>query len=94
MNLTDAPNINGFETGIRIWNSSEKPVDCTLIVIGNGLRKDVSLNLPAMNNVAFMLSQHVPQGVYGVALLGPVSGVVQYSQDGNYYDAAQIAKWE
>lgn len=94
MNLTDAPNINGFATGVRVWNSSDNPVECTLIIVGNGIRKDVQLKLPAMNNVAFMLSAHINPGVYGVALLGPVSGVVQYSQDGKYYDAAQIAKWE
>ena len=94
MILTDAPSQNGFEAGIRIWNPTDKPVDCTLVVIGSGIRKDVPLKIQPMNNMAFMIKDYVKPGIYGVALLGPVSGVVQYSQNGNYYDAATIAKWD
>jgi hypothetical protein len=94
MNLTDAPSVDGFSTGVRVWNGSEKIVEATLVIVGNGIRKDVGLKLAPMNNIAFMLSDYVPPGAYGVALLGPVSGVAQYSQDGRFYASAQIAAWQ
>jgi hypothetical protein len=93
MQLTDAPNISGFETGIRIWNASSSPTDCTLVVAGEGKRKDIPLVIPPLQHKTFMLSSYMPEGVYGVALLGNVSGAAQYSQDGRYYASSKIEVW-
>jgi hypothetical protein len=93
MQLTDAPNTGGFATGIRIWNAAMAPTDCTLVVVGDGKRKDIPLVIPPAQSKTFMLSDYAPDGVYGVALLGNVSGAAQYSQDGRYYASAKIEVW-
>lgn len=93
--LADAPNVGAFQTGIRILNPSEAKAKFTLIVIGNGKRQNIELEVNGFADLSFMLSKYVPvPGAYGVAILGPVTGVAQHSQGGNFYNSISIPQWK
>lgn len=93
--LADAPNVGNFKTGIRIINPSEVKVKCTLVVIGNKKRQNIDLEIDGFDSASFMLSKYVTTpGTYGVALVGPVTGVAQHSQDGNFYNSISIPQWK
>lgn len=92
MRLADAPNTGEFTTGVVVHNATKTEQKYTLVAIGLGSRTELKRVAPPLGSDAFMLE--LPNGRYGLALIGLVSGAAQYAQNGVYYGAADIPVYE